>query len=248
MRFRILLYSFSFLLGTFPLGSFSEPEVLALGKKLVQQGESIPASDSIKMTGHGQLFINQSVKQNLTLEVDEKVRPLIEIAVKEGVLYIDLKATKEHPIEDTTKINYYLNINELKNIEVSGAISIFIPEGLKSNTLNLNIKSARDSELNLKVERLIANIAGTGKVKASGTAKTQEVVLSGAATFNGRKLKGQEGSITIKGAGVATMNICDHLTVDISGLGEVEYCGSPKLIKKIVGTGTLSQTKEGECE
>jgi len=244
MNKGMLVFILSSIVGVFPTIILTEGNA---PKKIIKETHSIPPFDAVKLVGIGNIFITQSDKQNFTIEAEDKILPLIQVSVTDNVLTIEPKATKDNPIEEGTKINYYLNIKDLKSVDLSGTTGIFIPDGLTTNELKLTIDSDSDSNIKLNVKKLITKISGGGKMVAEGTAEDQTVSISGATTFTGQKLVGKSGTFTIKGAGAITTGVTDTLGIEISGLGEVKYCGKPTITKKVSGTGAISPLPAGEC-
>lgn len=243
MKKYLLVCLLGSVLSFVPLMGFTEE-----GKRVIKENENIPPFENVKMKGIAKLYITQADKQNFTIEAEDKIIPLVEISVNDNTLIIEQKPTKENPIPEGTKISYYLNIKNLKSVDISGDAALFIPKGVNTDELKLNINGSLDSDININVKKLSINLTGGGKLRVQGNAEEQEVNISGAATFDGTKLPGKTGNIRIKGAGIAWTKVSDTLNIEISGLGEVKYCGKPTITKKVSGTGSISQLKEGDCK
>ena len=81
--------------------------------------------------------------------------------------------------------------------------------------------AANGSVENLYVSDFDAKISGAGSF-----------VLSGAA---------DKATIHISGAGDMTIAVVDVLEAKISGIGSIEYFGSPTVTQSVSGLGTVSQ-------
>lgn len=213
-------------------------------KSGMSQPQKLQTFDSINISGIGHLYITQSNEESFTVEADETVLPLIQVYVKDKVLYLDLKDSSKHL---QAKINYYLNVKNIQSINSFDASDIIIKNGLSADTLNLTINSLGEAHLNLKVKQLVAKIGGGGKVELLGTADQQDITIVGAGEFNGSKLTGKTGSINIKESGVAKINVSDTLAISINGDGTVQYCNKPSITKQVSGKNIINPLDSKEC-
>lgn len=199
--------------------------------------------EAINLSGVGSLYIKQTDEENFSLEADEALLPLIKVSVKDKTLYIDLKDASAHL---KAKISYYLNIKTVNNIVASGLTNVFIPNGLKTDVLKFSINGlGNEANININVKQLITKIEGGAKVTASGVASTQIVNLNGAGEFDGTKLVGDIATVTLNGSSVAKTNISGKLMANISGDGQVQYCGKPNITQKIEDNGKISRLESG---
>jgi len=195
--------------------------------------------DTINLSGVGNLYIKQTDQENFTMEAEEALLPLITVSVKDKTLYINVAEASKHL---KAKINYYLNIKTVNNIRSSGLTHIFIPNGLETDTLSLMISGlGSEADININVKQLTTKIEDGAKVVASGIANIQTVAIHGAGEFDGAKLVGDTATIAISGSSIAKTNISGKLSVNISGDGEVKYCGKPNITQAISDNGKISR-------
>jgi hypothetical protein len=84
-------------------------------------------------------------------------------------------------------------------------------------------------------------ISGTGNVKMSGEADSQQLDISGSGKYQAEDLESKEARIDIGGSGSAIVNVSDELDADVSGSGSVEYIGDPAVNRDVSGVGRVSK-------
>ena len=83
-------------------------------------------------------------------------------------------------------------------------------------------------------------LSGSGVIEASGKLDKLALRISGAGKANLADLVAEEADVNISGAGDATIQPRERLSVDISGSARVHYVGKPQNIRtSISGWGTV---------
>ena len=73
-----------------------------------------------------------------------------------------------------------------------------------------------------------------------GKVSEQKITLGGAGSYSAPKLESKKAAIQLKGAGNAVVWAVEDLDAAISGIGSVEYYGSPTVKKNISGLGSVN--------
>ena len=73
-----------------------------------------------------------------------------------------------------------------------------------------------------------------------GKVVSQQVTLTGAGRYQAADLQSDDAVIEINGAGTAVVWAEKTLDVGISGMGNVEYYGAPRVSKRISGVGSVT--------
>lgn len=197
--------------------------------------------DTINLSALGTLHLKQSDEPNFTIEADKKILPLITVYVKDKILYIDMKESSENT---NPKVDYYLNIKNIKTINSLGSGG-FVMNDFKAKELQLTISNLGEANMSgVNIQKLTIHVDGGGKIKAEGIAEQQIVEIKGAGEFNGRNLAGKQGIFTINGSGIMSANVSDALTINISGDGTVKYCGHPTITKNVSPKAVVSPTTD----
>lgn len=200
--------------------------------------------NAIELSGVGDLYITQSTEENFTVEAPDDILPLVVVYVKEGILYIDLKDSSKHT---DAKINYYLNVKNIKSINAYSSSVIHIKDRLETDELTLSVANLGEANVYLSVKKLIAKIDGGGKIVAKGSAEVQSISIKGAGEFNAAHLSGKSAALDINGSGAAKLRVTDNLTVSGTGDGKIQYCGQPNVVRQITGKVSIEPLTENEC-
>jgi hypothetical protein len=184
---------------------------------IVTEPRTVSGFTSVDLGGSGQLLIDQSGAESLTISADDNLLSYLTSDVRGGVLTLGTRAGTN--ISPTTRIVYKLSAKSLDGISVSGSGAV-VATGVAA-------------------ERLKVSVSGSGTLDVSGTAGKQDIRISGSGDYRAQNLSGKSATISISGSGDAVVNVSDKLDAGISGSGEVEYIGSPVVTQNISGAGRI---------
>ena len=184
---------------------------------VVTESRTVSGFSRVDLGGSGQLVIDQSGTDSLTISADENLLPYLTSDVSGGLLTLDTRSGTN--ISPTTRVVYTLSARHLDGISVSGSGAV-VATGIAT-------------------ERLNVSVSGSGTLDVSGTADRQDVRISGSGDYRAQNLTGKSAVISISGSGDAVLNVSDKLDAGISGSGEVEYVGSPVVTQNVSGSGRI---------
>jgi hypothetical protein len=209
------------------------------------QAKTLPYFNKIIAVGIGNVYIKQGKEQSLSVKTEAALLPLISANVEDETLRLDFKGAQDH---SRAEINYYLTIKDLNSIQSLTSSTIFIEEGIETDSLTLEIKSFGEMNVKLNVKKLVANIEGAGTIKAHGTATSQEIQINGAGEFLGTDLKGDNIAVRIVGTGIASVKPNSKLNITIPKEGTVRYCGQPSISKEVSDKAVIEILPENLCK
>ena len=96
----------------------------------------------------------------------------------------------------------------------------------------------------LQAESLHLDISGLGNVEIGGDVEDQRIGLSGAGNYNAENLKSGKASVEISGTGKAVIWVENEMDATLTGLGNLQYYGSPILSVDITGVGMVKSLGE----
>jgi hypothetical protein len=195
-----------------PVGKSNEPG------KFTKESRSVSGFDEVELRGVGNLSIEQTGRESLTIEAEKDVMPKLTTRVLNGRLII---SPEPNTIHTTKPIGYKLTVKDLSTLEVLG--------------------SANVEATGIKTDRLTVTISGAGNVRMGGKADEQEIDISGSGTYLAENLESREVRIDVAGAGSAIVNVSEALDAEISGVGSVEYIGDPTVKQEVIGAGRVSK-------
>ncbi len=173
----------------------------------------------VTLSGAGELIIEQTGTESLTIEADDNILPIIETRQSGGRLTIGFKPNIGP--SRVTRLRYTLTVRSLEDISLTGA-------GL------INAK-------NIRADALSVMSSGAGKIVLTGMAENLNISLSGAGAFDGVAFEAKDVNVQVSGVGGATVNAQRTLNASVSGIGSVEYIGNPEVTQQVSGVGRVTQ-------
>ena len=183
------------------------------------ENRDVSGFTGVELTSVGDLRIEQTGTESLTIEAAPDVLPQLTSEVVGGVLRLGVAPGAS--IETNVPIVYRLTVATLDSLSVSGAGDVTAP--------------------NLQAGRLTVEIDGAGDVTLGGTVDSQVVTISGAGDYDAEGLQSTTAEISVDGAGGAVVRVSDSLDATVDGVGSVEYIGDPRVTQDISGVGSVEQ-------
>jgi hypothetical protein len=181
--------------------------------------ENRPVSgfSNVALAGSGELIIEQTGTESLTIEGDDNLLPLLTSEVSGDTLHLGVRPNTT--LRPRTPIIYRLTVRQPGGLEISG--------------------SGKVTASNIQVNRLKVEISGSGRITVTGSVDDQELEISGSGEYRADELASKTLKARISGSGSAVVNVTESLDVDISGSGSLTYQGDPRVSEQISGSGEL---------
>ena len=186
---------------------------------VTSESRNVSGFEEVELQGVGNLSIQQTGSESLTVEAEEDVLPKIRSEVENDRLIIGPEPKTS--IQTTQPINYELTVKDLNALKVSGSGNV-------------------DAE-DISTDELAVTTSGTGNVKISGEADSQGINISGSGSYQAEDLESKEVKVDVGGSGSAIVNVSDELNAEVSGSGSVEYIGDPTVNQYVSGAGRVSK-------
>ena len=183
------------------------------------ESREVSGFSSISFESAGKMTVRQTGKESLIISADDNILPLLESYVVGRTLY--LTSTGVTNLRPTETIEFTVEVENLEALDVMGA-------GYVEAT-------------GIRGDRLSVAFGGAGNVTIAGSVDTLELSLSGVGLFQGEGLETRWATVRHGGVGKAVVNVDEALDVSVSGIGAVEYIGSPEVRKSVSGLGTINQ-------
>jgi hypothetical protein len=204
--------------------------------KVIKETRVVSSFDAIDVSGAFKVFLKQGNLEEVIIEADENLLPLIRTEVRGGTLVIDTKRSISHP----TSMNVYITFKDLKKAELSGAVDIFTESKVNLDEFSLHTSGASDTKMDLTARKLVLDCSGASKLKLSGSATDVSADVSGACDIFAFDLLAENFTLDLSGAGKAQINVSKKISAEISGAGNVRYKGSPSIVNQSVsGAGSI---------
>jgi Putative auto-transporter adhesin, head GIN domain len=184
--------------------------------QLATQSRQVSGFTSVELTGVGELRIDQTGTESLTVSAEDNLLPLLTSKVEGDTLILGKKPNTR--IVSTKPITY-TTMKDVTGLAVSGSGTINAP---KLTTAALRIE-----------------ISGSGVITTGGTADDQNLEIAGSGRYLADGLTSKTVSAEISGSGTASVVASDALDVKISGSGTLTYSGNPQVTQEVSGSGRL---------
>jgi hypothetical protein len=192
---------------------------------------------SIEIRGGCQVLFEKSMQQELIVEAEQNILPLIKTWVRDdGTLIIE----NERSYHSSRGVTVYASMLEIRRFAIIGAGKIVGEHPFSCGELSLLIDGAGKIEMNVNAEKVFSTINGGGHIVLSGSAEFHRVKINGAGNLDALSFVSSVYELTIIGAGYCHIYVTDVLDVVLAGAGIIYYKGEPKAINsQITGAGRL---------
>lgn len=185
--------------------------------KIVTEPRTVSGFSTVSLSGSGQVLIEQTGSESLTVTTDDNLLPYIKTEVHGSTLELGTKdMTNVSPTQDLV---FKLTVKTLEGLEISG--------------------SGKADVKRLDQDRLHVRISGSGDVSGQGAANDLELRISGSGNYRGPDLKSKRATVGVSGSGSAVISSSEMLKADVSGSGSIEYVGDPQVTQNISGSGSV---------
>ena len=175
----------------------------------------VSSINKVEVGGEGVLIIEQGDAEELVIETDDNLFEYVKVSVADGILTIETTYDQGYDLVPTDSINYYLKLKDLEELRLPGAVSV------KCDDIQL-------SSLDL-------DMSGVASVEIAGEVDILDISVGGVGTLKGRDLSTTECNISGDGNANITLRVSNKLDVVFTGIGKINYIGSPEVNKQDVG-------------
>lgn len=215
---------------------------LALAAPTATEVRELAAFDEVVWDAAGELVVEQSGRERLSIEAEPAVLAKIVADVKQRRLRIGFAPGS---IQTRHPIRFRLELKDLLALETRGSGSVRIG-ALSTPTFLLVLKGSGDIQLaRLSARSLEVRLAGAGNVAVGGgQVDSQRVAIDGSGSYAALRLGSRVAEVSIGGSGVVRVAASERLKAGIAGSGELLYRGQPQIAQSITGAGSVRPTDE----
>lgn len=163
----------------------------------------------------------------VTLKIQPNFRDYIVVEESDGVLVV--RSTGNINWSNQTAPVLTVSMPALKKVTLNGAGGFIAHDIIKTDSFNLVINGAGDGKYKLDVNSLQVDLFGAGDCELSGSANIAKLSLFGAGNLEALSLITREASVNLFGVGDIGINCSEDLKINATGVGSVEYKGSPSV-------------------
>ncbi|MBE0640166.1 MAG: DUF2807 domain-containing protein [Bacteroidales bacterium] len=213
-------------------------------KNVVSQERTVENFTGIDVGGAFVVYLTIKDQTTLKVEADENLLDAITTKVKGDRLYISSSG-----LRNATKLNIYVTVPEISNLNVSGAARIEGSNTITSTNLDIIASGASEVRLDIDVEQLKVDASGASDVKLTGSAGSSNLMASGAAHIKAKDLVSEVSTANASGASSISVNSNTKVTTKTSGAGDINVYGDPAVEtsdETVTKTKTIVIDEDGE--
>ena len=203
------------------------------------QQRQVSSFSELNISSVGDVFISQGDKESVSITGDSSAQEHIEVVNEGNALVIRPKnERKNFPGEITINVT----IKNISKLKISGIGKVKTETPLNLEELECKISSMGNLSLELNCQKFAANISSIGNCKLKGKAETADIALSGMGNFRALDFEVGKLNARMSGMGNAEVYATEEITVNASGMGNLDYKGNPKLENiKTSGMGNVKK-------
>ncbi len=189
--------------------------------KVVTQTRSVGDFTAIRVDSIGDLTVEQTGTDSLSVQTDDNLQSLVTSTVKDGTLTLAESGCHDC---SPTKIAFTATVKSLQEIDLPNTGSAVVTK-LDGSTLSIKLP-------------------GTGSIRLSGQVGDLKISLSGTGSCDASQLSAKSVTVDLSGTGSVRVNATATLDAKLTGTGNIRYLGSPKITQSISGTGSIQPDKQ----
>jgi hypothetical protein len=187
--------------------------------KLIKETRNLEVFHAIEAGGIYDIILKQGEPQQVTVETDDNIMPVIITKVKDG----ELEITQEKGSINATKLEVTITLSNIDEIDISGACTIKSIGLIKSNKLEIECSGATEAEMELECKKLDLDFSGASKGAFEGKTKDLEIEASGASKVDCENVKADVVSVDASGASKVLFSANKVINIGASGASKVIY-------------------------
>ncbi len=245
---RKLNLLFAFILATLlflTIVSFTQAQTT---KKVLE----LPEFKSIYVNSGYTVYLKQTNKQEVSVEVLTDIFLVSEIKVENGVLMVNVERKPEAPNKsiwakiDDIKLNptmkLFVSVKSISEIQVNGSGKVISENSISSDNLTLGVSGSGSIDLDIKGNVVTTDISGSGNVTLKGYATANEIKITGSGNLLAFGCELENAKAKLAGSGNGEITVSNSLEATIMGSGVLKHRGNTKnLAKKVYGSGAVER-------
>jgi hypothetical protein len=229
---------------------------------LSTETRSVRDITAIELAMPGVLWIELGQAESLRIEGEDNLLPYIETEVRAGTL--EIRTQSGVSLQSTKPIAFCLSVRGLDSIAITSSGDVHAPDltagdfvveisssgdlsmgDLQCDRLRVEISSSGEVSVgNLTADRVEVLISSSGGVEiAGGAANVQAITISSSGRNNAPDLESSQVDVCLSSSGSATLRVSDRLIGRLSGSGDINYIGDPRVDVSTSSSGTAVQIK-----
>lgn len=215
----------------------------ALAGATAVERRPVSGFQSLLWRAAGELLIEQTDRERLTVEAEPAVLARIVTEVRQGQLVI---AFSPGSVQTRQPIRFRLELKALSAFESQGSGNVRAGP-LATPRLSLLLAGSDEVRLSrLQAQDLDIRLEGSGDLAIeTGQVERQHVAITGAGNYAAPGLRSRDADVAIDGSGEVRLAVSERLAARISGSGDVLFVGRPRITQSVTGSGEVRRLGGG---
>ncbi|MEY4462116.1 MAG: hypothetical protein RLY98_656 [Bacteroidota bacterium] len=185
--------------------------------------------DFHKVTAFDQITVELIASDENKVELSGVNSDEVELVNKNGELKLRMPLTNLLKGNQVKAKVYY---TDLDAIEANEGSQISNNDVIKATNFDIIAKEGAKIDISLDVAKATVKLTSGAKVKTSGTAKNQDVLVSAGAIYNGKDLTTEQTSISSNAGGEAEVFATEFIDAKARAGSDIMIYGNPKQVTK----------------
>ena len=191
--------------------------------KVVKEERQLSGFKSISVKTAINLQLSQGTEEKVTVETDENLLPFLKTEVKDGELKIFLKGS----INNSSALNVYVTVKQLKALETSSAARVETKGKIETPELEISSSSGSAVQMEVACDDLKIRASSGSATSLSGSAKNLSVESSSGSALSSKELKAEKGELDASSGAVMVVNVTKEVRARASSGAQISVSGNP---------------------
>ena len=185
---------------------------------IIKESRTLSDFHAVKIIGSVDADITSGDSFSCRVKGDDNLVPLVETAVNNSTLEISLEGS----YSTKSPLVVYIEIPVLEKAQIIGSGDMLITD--------------------LKQDKIVMIISGSGDITALGKVGFLDARVSGSGDLSLKKLQANHANVTINGSGDAEVWADQSITAQVNGSGDIVYEGNPAEVNtQVNGSGDITK-------
>ena len=189
-----------------------------------KEDRSLSSFDRLSVGEAITVYLTQGSSESATVEISGADLDDVVTEVSGNRLKIEMEGNRNYR---DLEVTVYVTYRSLDELSVSSAADLYTRGPIKASSLEIDVSSAGDAEVEVDVDELIVEVSSSGDLTVSGNANSQKVGVSSAGSYYGYDMTSKSARVNVSSAGSAKVNVAEDIKASASSGGSVRYKGNP---------------------
>lgn len=193
---------------------------------VVTETRNVGEFDQVRGTSGVDVFLTEGSQNQVVVEADENLQPIIETEVRDGKLII----TTSENIGRSKAKKVHVTYTNLTAIESSSGADVEGRSVIKSQSLTLAASSGSDLKVEIFSQDVDAQTSSGADITVSGKAAHLKARASSGSDLNAKNLIVATCEANASSGADITVHVKERLDTEASSGGDINYYGNPAAV------------------